>query len=165
MELRERIKGNFKTAVRNIWQHPIVREIQDSQRGLTDQGRRYCERVDSHLGSLLISTNAYKRLNSLEMYLLSAAAALHDVGRSTHSDVKRYVDSLPFDIAHDHGLQAQHLLTESNIGHVLLSDPGHVVAVGMIVSAHDSGNMYLVEPTVRLGFLQSSSRRYYQVRL
>ena len=164
MRLKELLQKKFREHIQHLWDHPEVQHIQDTQVGTTDQGRRHCGRVDSHLGRLLTATNVVKRLSHLELYFLSAAAALHDIGTSRNNEIVTYVKDLPFHVRQDHGLIAQHILTKSFLRSKLFLDREHARVVGEIVSVHDSGNMYLVTPdTEHLGF-PSTSRGSYEVR-
>ncbi|MBW2045212.1 MAG: hypothetical protein JRI96_10075 [Deltaproteobacteria bacterium] len=145
MSLRRLVKGGLRYHIESLWQHDIVQGLQVTQIGVTHQGKSHCERVDEHLGRLLTATKTKNKFRNIELYLLSAAAALHDIGKSHDINIKKLIKKMPINISQDHGLIAKYLLGWKVLGRILFPDRLYADAVADIVSVHDSGNMSLVD--------------------
>lgn len=166
MPLSKFMTGEAKRLADNIWKHPIVKAIQNKQNGATDQSSTHCERVDDNIARLLEYTKNIEQFSPLELYLLSGAAALHDIGKSRKTDVLSLKKSLPFYISDDHGLLAQELIVNKNISKKLFPQQPYANLVGLIVATHDNGNMYLVSSqTLHLPLPSSATKFHVRPRL
>jgi len=63
-----------------VWSNAAA--IHEQQRGDTGQGKTHCLRVEENLSALIPDDRKGKELSQLELFILSAAACLHDVGRA-----------------------------------------------------------------------------------
>jgi hypothetical protein len=166
MPISDFLKGVAKKASESIWIDPRVSTIQDTQIGISEQGTKHCRRVDENVARLLQFAHAEKALTQFELYLLSAASAVHDIGKSSHSEVKDCIQFLPFYISHDHGLTSQYLISETSLKEKIFEEPIHSDLVGQIVATHNNGNMYLVDPdTKHFGFPSQSKKYVVRLRL
>jgi len=115
----------LRTKLQHLWDS-AEREIHPFQEGITDQGFRHCLRVERNLWSLI--HEQIPKFKSLDIYLLSASAALHDIGKIKGKDA-----------ADDHGeVAAKRLLDNWKI---YFRNKTEAQAVAHIVSVHSSGDM------------------------
>jgi hypothetical protein len=102
--------------------------IHDAQRSKDghQQGTSHCLAVEENLSTLIPDEWKGQRLNALALFALSAAAALHDVGKGG-------------DLPGDHGHVSMHEVRERAMTFGL--DQGQAEVVGWIVRAHNDGNL------------------------
>lgn len=163
MSGREKGKISIRTALQqrdaalyhrleNIWV-AIAREIQERQQSKEghQQGPLHCGMVEDNLGKLIPDDQKSNFFTPLELFLFSAAACYHDIGKSIESKKKHG------EIAMDEMLDRA-----KNYG---LTDPEGLV-LSYIVGAHDSeevfnevpGNYHVANEDVRVRLLSSLLR-------
>lgn len=138
LEIRELIKGNLKTKIDRVWQigkkeYHTFQESNDS----SNQGTVHCETVERNLG-WLIPDEEKQKIGQLGLFVLSAAACLHDVGKipSEHT------------MHENHGRESMRIIVDDPRGFGL--DEGEAWAVGCVVSAHDDGKLDEVREKVSI---------------
>ncbi len=72
--------------IETLWME--AHEVQERQRSNEhhQQGYLHCEAVENNLGKIISDDEKYNRFSPLELFLLSAAACYHDVGKSDDFD-------------------------------------------------------------------------------
>lgn len=123
--------------IENIWINAI-RCFHDAQISDIDhmQGSLHCERVEENLAILIPDKWKGKKVSALELFTLSAAAALHDSGKRR-------------DIVGDHGIVAAKALREHPEKFWL--DPFQADAVSKLVEAHNNHRLGEVPETFNIG--------------
>lgn len=110
-----------------------IHEAQRSKDG-HQQGTKHCLAVEDNLFALIPDEWKGTRLKALDLFVLSAAAALHDVGKAG-------------DTLDDHGHVAMREVRTRAQDFGL--DQGQAEVVGWIVQAHNDGNLEALPPTPR----------------
>jgi len=129
LEIRELIKGDLKTKIERVWQigekeyHPF-QESKDS----SHQGTVHCETVERNLGWLIPDEEKHE-IGQFGLFVLSAAACLHDVGKVP----------LEYVMHDDHGRESMRRIVDNPKDFGL--DDGEALAVGWVVSAHNDGKL------------------------
>ena len=90
------------------------------------QGTAHCRAVEDNLSALIPDEEKGQRFSALDLFVLSAAAALHDVGKAGDS---------PDDHGHVSMLEIRDRAIEFGL------DQGKAEVVGRIVRAHNDGNI------------------------
>ena len=139
LEIRELIKGDLKTKIDGVWLigrkgYQSFQKSNDS----SNQGTVHCETVERNLG-WLIPDEEKQKIGQLGLFVLSAAACLHDVGKipSEHT------------MHENHGRESMRIIVDNPKDFGL--DEGEAWAVGWVVSAHDDGKLDEVREKVLIG--------------
>jgi len=127
--LRQIIKGDFLTQINEIWRRG--ESYQDAQKGDNIQGELHCKAVETNLGKLIPDTKKEKELKQIDLFVLSAAACLHDIGKVVDDNAKGWKS--------DHGKRSMQIILEEY--DKLGLDRGQAIAVGYMVSAHGDGRL------------------------
>ena len=110
-----------------------IHEAQRSKDG-HQQGTQHCLAVEENLSALIPDDWKGDRLRATDLFVLSAAAALHDVGKAG-------------DTLDDHGhVSMREVRTRAQDFGL---DEGQAEVVGWIVCAHNDGNLEALPPTPR----------------
>ena len=133
--IRKKIKGDLKTLNSGLWNYAI-KEIHPTIRGISKQGTQHSLTVESNIGDLLIEeTNDFTQETA---FLLSAAAALHDIGKSDY--VKRARISKKGIV--DHGILGACVLRTKKMRGLLFNGNSVLCdAVASIVEVHSNGTI------------------------
>jgi HEAT repeat protein len=126
-DLRQFIKGKLRTQIEEVWRR--AESYHDYQKGDNIQGRVHCETVETNLSRLIPDKKKKKDMKPMELFILSAAACLHDIGKVVPDGAGGW--------KRDHGKRAMEILLEEY--DKLGLDKGQAVAVGFIVSVHNDG--------------------------
>lgn len=111
----------FSTMIDTLWE--IVKSSQDAQTGITGQGHQHCLRVEENIWRILEKAKATKKLKPRDWFILSASAALHDIGKIAEKK--------------DHGEEAKKIILKD--GEKLVpNQPTKLEAVARIVGVHNS---------------------------
>ena len=139
LEIRELIKGDLKTKIDGVWligrkEYQSFQKSNDS----SNQGTVHCETVERNLG-WLIPDEEKQKIGQLGLFVLSAAACLHDVGKipSEHT------------MHENHGRESMRRIVDNPKDFGL--DEGEALAVGWVVSAHDDGKLDKLPKKVLIG--------------
>jgi len=129
LEIRELIEGDLRTKIDRMWQigkkeYHSFQESKDS----SHQGTVHCETVERNLG-WLIPDDEKQKIGQLSLFVMSAAACLHDVGKIP-SEYAMY---------EDHGRESMGRIVDNPKDFGL--DEGEALAVGWVVSAHNDGKL------------------------
>jgi len=124
--LREVIEGDLKIQIEEIWRK--AKEYHGSQRGENIQDINHCKTVEKNLYKLM-SKNKEKEPKQIDLFLLSAAACLHDIGKVMSDATQARVG--------DHGERSKQVILEKY--DKLGLGRGQASAVALIVSVHDHG--------------------------
>lgn len=117
------------TELESLWQS-AESKMHEFQKGTTGQGFHHCTRVEGHIWSL-IHENIHK-FRPMDLFILSASAALHDIGRIEGGDALE---------KEDHGeLAKKRLLREGN-WREFFQDKTKAQAVAFVISVHSSGKI------------------------
>lgn len=130
--LRQTIRrGNpsLATELDNLW-FVAQTKIHEFQEGKTAQGTLHCLRVESNLGLLL--QNKLDKFKEIDLFVLSAAAALHDIGK-----IKRQTTSKK----EDHGLEGRSLLLDEKVWSEFFQNRRKAEAIAHIIGTHDNGQI------------------------
>jgi len=130
--LRDTIRNqNHALAIEleNLW-NAAQRKIHQFQEGKTSQGTLHCVRVEENIGLLL--QDSLDKFKDVDLFLLSAAAALHDIGRIKH---QVYGTQL------DHGQWGRKLLLDRDINAEFFQEQRKATAVAEIIGVHDNGRI------------------------
>jgi hypothetical protein len=122
------IKGDLLIQLNEIWRRG--KSYQESQRGHNEQGPLHCKAVEKNLEKL-IPDKKKKELKPIELFVLSAAACLHDIGKVVDDDARGWKS--------DHGKRSMQIILREY--DKLGLDKGQAVAVGYVVSAHGDGRL------------------------
>ncbi len=128
-ELRQVIKGDLLTQINEIWRKG--KAYQDSQQGDNIQGTLHCEAVEKNLSKLIPDEKKEKELKSIELFVLSSAACLHDIGKVVKDDARGWKS--------DHGKRSMEIILEEY--DKLGLERGQAFAVGHVVSVHGDGRL------------------------
>ena len=127
--LREILKSDLLTQINEIWRKG--KSYQDSQKGDNIQGTLHCKVVESNLSKLIPDIEKEKRLKQIDLFVLSAAACLHDIGKVVADDAKGWKS--------DHGKRSMQIVLDEY--ECLGLERGQAIAVGYIISAHGDGRL------------------------
>jgi HEAT repeat protein len=119
----------LRTQIDEVWHQ--AESCQEFQKGDTIQGRKHCLAVEHNLGLLIPDEMKAHALSQTELFVLSAAACLHDVGKVETPDHLSWKS--------DHGLRSREIINEhyDELG----LDRAQAAAVGYIVGVHGSGRL------------------------
>lgn len=130
--LRNRItNSSLLTELQNIWDS-AEKELHPFQIGKTDQGFFHCIRVESHIWSLV--EKHIDKFRDEDLFLLSATAALHDVGKIDKESYYYHVDK-------DHGKLGAEFLRKDENWKKYFRDETEALAVAYIVGVHSDGKI------------------------
>ncbi|MDQ1352467.1 MAG: hypothetical protein QG657_2773 [Acidobacteriota bacterium] len=129
-ELREFIKSDMLTQLKEIWRK-AKGSYHESQKGDNIQGWTHCKAVETNLSRLIPDEKKEKEMTPMELFLLSAAACLHDIGK--------VVPDGSSDWDSDHGKRAKEILLQEY--DKLGLDNVQAIAVSYIVSVHNDGRL------------------------
>lgn len=130
--IRQRIKKtnpNLAKDLDNLWLL-ASKKIHEFQEGKTGQGHLHCLRVDNNIGLLLQDKIA--KFKDLDLFVLSAAAALHDIGKIKMVQSEERVD---------HGLIGQEILLRQGFWKEFSWNWGKMQAIAHVISVHDNGKI------------------------
>jgi hypothetical protein len=127
--LRQFIKGKLRTQIDEVWRR--AESYHECQKGDNIQGRVHCETVETNLSRLISDKKKKKDMNPMELFILSAAACLHDIGKVVPDGAGGWKN--------DHGKRAMGILLEEY--DKLGLDKGQAAAVSFIVGVHNDGRM------------------------
>jgi len=128
-DLRQFIKGKLRTQIYEVWRK--AESYHECQKGDNIQGRLHCETVGKNLSRLISDEKKKKDMKPVELFILSAAACLHDIGKVVPDGAGGW--------KRDHGKRAMEILLEEY--DKLGLDKGQAAAVGYIVGVHNDGRM------------------------
>jgi hypothetical protein len=128
-DLRQFIKGKLRTQIDEVWRR--AESYHDYQKGDNIQGRVHCETVETNLSRLIPDEKKKKDMKPMELFILSAAACLHDIGKVVPDGAGGW--------KRDHGKRARDILLEEY--KQLGLDKGQAFAVGYIVGVHNDGRI------------------------
>ena len=129
--LRNAIKDKeLLIQIENVWQ-VAQKNIHEFQKGTTGQGSNHCLSVEENIWKLVCDD--IDKFSQLDLFLLSASAALHDIGRT---DENRSEES------EDHGELAKKLLfKDDNWKNFFPGERVRAEAVGYIIDVHCNGRI------------------------
>jgi HEAT repeat protein len=122
--LRELVEGDLRIQLEDIWRR--AKDYHGKQKGDTLQDRKHCETVDENLYRIFLSVKKRKWTN-LELFLLSAAACVHDIGK---------IDA---NVWEDHGKRGRQIILDKY--DKLGLDRGQATILAFLVGVHDSGHL------------------------
>jgi HEAT repeat protein len=128
-DLRQFIKGKLRTQIDEIWRR--AESYHECQKGDNIQGRVHCESVETNLSRLISDEKKKKDMTPMELFILSAAACLHDISKVVPDGTGGW--------KRDHGKRAMDIILEEY--DKLGLDKGQAVAVAFIVGVHNDGRM------------------------
>jgi hypothetical protein len=128
-DLRQFIKGKLRTQIDEVWRR--AESYHECQKGDNIQGRMHCETVEKNLSRLIPDEKKKKDMKPMELFILSAAACLHDIGKVVPDGAGGWKS--------DHGKRAMDILLEEY--DKLGLDKGQAAAVGYIVGVHNDGRL------------------------
>jgi hypothetical protein len=132
-QLRDAIEDQtLRTQLDCIWEFS-ERELHPFQKGTTDQGFNHCMRVESNIWTLIFLNIC--KFSSLDLFILSASAALHDIGKIKNKKASKDVD---------HGELAKKLILQSDLWKRCFKDRKEAEAIAYVVSVHSSGKIELL---------------------
>nr|QNO49853.1 hypothetical protein HMIKAMFF_00013 [Methanosarcinales archaeon ANME-2c ERB4] len=139
LEIRELIESDLKTKIDRVWQigkkeYHTFQESKDS----SHQGTVHCETVERNLG-WLIPDDEKQKIGQLGLFVMSAAACLHDVGKVP----------LEYVMYDDHGRESMRRIVDNPQDFGLYE--GEALAVGWVVSAHNDGKLDELPENVHIG--------------
>jgi len=107
------------------------RELHPFQKGVSAQDTNHCLRVEGHIWSLIFKNN--NKFSNTDLFLLSAAASLHDVGKIADGSSKGNKD---------HGeIAADWLLAEGNWRKCHIESKVEAEAIAHIIRVHSNGEI------------------------
>lgn len=129
--LREAIKDKeFLTQIENVWQ-VAQKNIHEFQMGTTGQGSNHCLAVEENIWRLICDD--IDKFSQLDLFLLSASAALHDIGKTGGEKSEE---------SEDHGEVAKKLMfKDDNWKNFFPGERARAEAVGYIISVHCNGKI------------------------
>ena len=131
--LRNSIKDTtLLSELQNIWDS-AEKELHPFQKGRTAQGFQHCIRVEGNIWSLIQKDIA--KFRDQDLFLLSATAALHDVGK-----INQKVDSNS-DEKIDHGTLGKELLLKGDNWKKYFREKTEASAVAHIIGVHCNGKI------------------------
>ena len=130
--LRNRLVENSSSLLvelENLWD-AAQEKIHQFQEGKTGQGAEHCYTVENNIGVLL----QYKidNFKDIDLFILSAAAALHDIGK-----IRLQISGTKF----DHGQWGRKLLLDKEISSNFFRENRKATAVAEIVGVHNNGQI------------------------
>jgi HEAT repeat protein len=134
-EAVQRLDQKLWHQLEEVWRKAAegIHEAQRSRDG-HQQGTKHCLAVEENLSALIPDEWKGTKLKALDLFVLSAAAALHDVGKAG-------------DTLDDHGhVSMREVRTRAQDFGL---DQGQAEVVGWIVQAHNDGNLEALPPTPR----------------
>jgi hypothetical protein len=139
--------GDLKTKVQHIW-NMAEREIHPFQAGITAQDFLHSCRVEDNIWRLIRENSS--KFSDIELFLLSASAALHDIGKI---EIEADSSQLGQKKSEDHGEAAKRLLlTGEDFRKYHFDRKVEAEAVAKIVSVHSNGLLEkLPEDTFNIG--------------
>ena len=84
--IREMIRGDLIIQLQEIWRKS-AETYHEMQKGDNIQGTQHCKAVEINLGKL-VPDQKKRNLKPLSLFLLSASACLHDIGKVVNDDNK-----------------------------------------------------------------------------
>lgn len=126
--IRARLANNprFCSEIDSLWAK-AQQEIHGHQTGKTEQGTLHCLRVEDNIGMIL--GDHIKKFKDEDLFVLSAASALHDVGKIERYEYKES----------NHGRLGARLLRRPRIADQFFTDERLAEAVAYVISSHDNG--------------------------
>jgi HEAT repeat protein len=122
--LRDLLKGDLKKKIEYVWEK--AKEYHSSQRGDNIQGAEHCKTIEKILYRL-IPDRKKDELKQIDLFLLSVAACLHDIGKIVEEKWE------------DHGQKSKQIILDEYES--LGLDKGEAVAVADIVGVHTHGQL------------------------
>ncbi|MCK4873265.1 MAG: hypothetical protein KAS72_11110 [Phycisphaerales bacterium] len=111
-----------------------ARELQPFQKGKTEQGREHCQRVERNIGRLFKQAKIEEACCPAAAYVLSAAAALHDIDKVELADDSFLRTGLP------HGRQAAEWIRDYEAFAKLIRHAEYRELIATLIQCHDDGN-------------------------
>ena len=125
----------LKVKVQHIWD-TAYKELHPFQQGITAQDSLHCLRVEENIWRLI--RQHLDKFNPIDLFLLSASAALHDIGKIPTTPIGQQQDFKQ--IPEDHGEKAKILLLkEENWRNFHLDRKVEAEAIANIISVHNNG--------------------------
>ncbi len=138
--IRDFLTNDLSIQINEIWRKG--KSYQDSQKGDTIQSSMHCRTVEANLSKLIPDEKKAKELEPIELFVISASACLHDVGKVVDDDAKGWKS--------DHGKRSMEIILDQY--DELGLDRGQAIAVGYIVSVHGTGKLEEIpRPIVAIG--------------
>lgn len=131
-DIRELITGRLRTQIDEIWRK--AESYHDAQKGDTIQGTLHCKAVEENLGKLIPDSKKGNELKQMHLFLLSAAACLHDIGKVVDDEARGWKS--------DHGKRSREIVLARY--NELGLDRDQAVAVAYIVGTHGDGRIDLL---------------------
>lgn len=125
--LRECLQGELRTQLEDIWRK--AEDFHGKQRGDTIQDIKHCLTVEANLG-ILISDEKKEELGQTNLFFLSAAACLHDIGKVVGDDSIAWTG--------DHGERSEQIILQEYTA--LGLDRGQAAMVALIAGVHENGD-------------------------
>lgn len=114
----------------NLW-ILASKKIHEFQEGKTEQGTLHCLRVENNIGLLLQDKIA--QFKDIDLFILSATAALHDIGR---------IKMAKGEEEKDHGLLGQEVLLSRGVWTEFSFNWNKMQAIAYVISVHDNGKIH-----------------------
>lgn len=131
-QLRNAIEDeSLRIKLQCLWKFSET-ELHPFQKGTTDQGFHHCLRVESNIYSLSCLLQDINKFSSWDLFILSASAALHDIGKIQGKNAREKAD---------HGELAKKRILESAIWKRCFRDRKEAEAIAYVVSVHSNGNI------------------------
>jgi len=130
--LRKTIKKKnalLATELEIVW-NAAQTKIHHFQEGKTSQGTLHCLSVENNVGLLL--QDKLDKFKDIDLFILSAAAALHDIGKIKVQQPKMRLD---------HGQWGKELLLKREISSEFFLDDRKAIAVAEIIGVHYNGRI------------------------
>ena len=127
--LKECLEGELLTRIENIWIE--AKKYHEKQQGDCIQGRLHCKAVEANLGKLIPDDKKEKELRQASLFVLSAAACLHDIGKIPCNDAEEQ--------KMDHGERSRNIIIKEY--ECLGLEKGEAIAVADVVRAHNHGRL------------------------
>lgn len=122
-----KLNQGLANRLETLWQ-TARKEIHPFQEGKTNQGTDHCLAVENNIGILLEAK--IDKFKDKDLFILSAAAALHDIGK-----IKRQISGVQL----DHGQWGRELLKDREISRHFLDDERMAIAIAEVVGVHENG--------------------------
>lgn len=121
-------EADLRPRIDEIWR--LARELQWTQQGNTTQGREHCERVEENALRLLhLHANSRSACTPTVAFILSAAAALHDIGKIARGT------SAPR-LLTDHGDEGKRLILEDATIQIPFPDREFQSIIADVIGVH-----------------------------
>lgn len=128
--IRDYLQGDLLTQINEIWRKGKS-TYQGFQQGDTNQDWRHCEAVEDNLSKLIPDERKGRDFKPLELFVLSASACLHDIGKVVKDDIGSWSE--------DHGVRGGEIILKKYSELGLGRDQR--IPVAYVVGVHNHGRM------------------------